>query len=311
MKKSTLLLATTIPGLAAIGSGLASSYFYNYAFKSLERFPKGSASNPTEDTIYYPSYHWFQDQPKEDWWLNATEPENKLHAYFIPNPKNTKKVAVIAHGYKGSAASMAASAKLFYDDGFTVLVPDDRAHGLSSGKYINFGWLDRLDYADWLDHLIARLGTEIQIVLYGISMGGATVMMMSGDPLPPQVKAIVEDCGYTSAEDELAYQLKRSFKLPKYPLLPMVSRINKLVLGFSLNSVSALHQLKRNKTPIFFIHGEADTYVPTQMCYQNFAATDAPKDMWIVPHAEHAKSYWTDPETYHKRVNDFLNRYLD
>ena len=29
-------------------------------------------------------------------------------------------------------------------------------------------------------------------------MGGATVMMVSGGELPTNVKAIVEDCGYTS-----------------------------------------------------------------------------------------------------------------
>lgn len=309
MKKSTRLLTAILPAVATVGSGVACSYFYNYAFKSLERFPKGSAANPEIGSKFYPSHRWFEQQPKEDWWLHTDDPKQQIHAYFLPN-QNSHKVAVIAHGYKGSAASMAASAQLFYNEGYTVLVPDDRAHGLSGGKYINFGWLDRLDYSQWLDHLIARLGSDIQIVLYGISMGGATVMMMSGDVLPPQVKAIVEDCGYSSIEEELAYQLKRGFKLPKYPLIPMISRINKLVLGFSLRHSSAVEQLHKNKTPIFFIHGAKDTYVPTEMCYQNFEATDAPKDMWIVPNAEHAQSYWVDPVTYHDRVVAFLKPYI-
>ena len=36
----------------------------------------------------------------------------------------------------------------------------------------------------------------------GVSMGAATVMMTAGEPLPPNVRAIVEDCGYTTAWEE-------------------------------------------------------------------------------------------------------------
>lgn len=44
-------------------------------------------------------------------------------------------------------------------------------------------------------------------------MGGATVLMASGEELPKQVKAIIEDYGYTSAESVLTYQLKRMYKI--------------------------------------------------------------------------------------------------
>ncbi|GAF39187.1 hypothetical protein JCM14202_1032 [Agrilactobacillus composti DSM 18527 = JCM 14202] len=310
MKKKMIALLSAVPAVAAVGTGIASTYLYRYAFKRLDKAPKGSASNPDPDSKFYPSFQWLQNQPKEDWWLNETDVNNRVHAYFVPNPKNKTKVALIAHGYKGDATSMAASAKLFFDDGYTVLMPDDRSHGLSSGKYINFGWLDRLDYLQWLQKILERMGPDIQIVLYGISMGGATVMMMSGDDLPHQVKAIIEDCGYASVEEELTYQLKHFFNLPKYPLMPVVSSINKIVLGFTLEHGSAVAQLHKNKTPIFFIHGEKDNYVPTSMCFENFQATSAPKDMWIVPNATHAKSYWTAPKEYTQRIKRFLCQYV-
>ena len=57
-----------------------------------------------------------------------------------------------------------------------------------------------------------------EIVLYGVSMGGATVMMASGEDLPGNVKAIIEDCGYSSVWDEFSYQLQALFNLPEFPL---------------------------------------------------------------------------------------------
>ena len=61
----------------------------------------------------------------------------------------------------------------------------------------------------WMNLLIGRFSADTQIVLHGISMGGATVMMLAGEELPPNVKCIIEDCGYTSVWDVYAYQMRR------------------------------------------------------------------------------------------------------
>lgn len=310
MKKSTKLSLLALPTLAALGTGAASAYLYRYAFHRINSEPLGSAANPEPDSKYYPTYEWLQHQDKEDWWQNGDDAKHKIHAYFIPNPSAQGKIAVVAHGYHGSADAMAAFAKLFYDAGFSVLVPDERAHGQSAGDFINFGWLDRLDYHQWLDTIIGRFGPDCRIVLYGISMGAATMMMLSGDKLPLQVKAIIEDCGYTSVADQLTYQLKQGFKLPKYPFMPVVSVINQFVLGFSLKDSSAVLQLHHNQTPILFIHGTNDKFVPTKMVYDNYNATTAPKALWLVPNAGHAKSYWVNPEAYKAHVGAFLQKYL-
>ena len=68
------------------------------------------------------------------------------------------------------------------------------------------GWDDRNDIINLIEYIIAEDG-KAEIVLFGVSMG-ATVMMVSGEKLPSNVKAVVEDCGYTSAWDQFAYQLK-------------------------------------------------------------------------------------------------------
>lgn len=134
--------------------------------------------------------------------------------------------------------------------------------------------------------------------------------MLSGESLPQQVKAIIADCGYSSIEAELTYLLKRQFHLPKYPLEPLVSTISKRRLGYYLGDVSATEQLAKNKRPILFIHGEKDVYVPVGMAYENYAATHAPKQLWIVKNASHAESFWVNPKRYQDHVEEFLTTYF-
>jgi fermentation-respiration switch protein FrsA (DUF1100 family) len=194
--------------------------------------------------------------------------------------------------------------------GFNVLTPDDRGHGDSAGDYISFGWLDRLDYLQWIDRVIEHVGVDSQILLFGVSMGGATVEMLSGEHLPDQLKAVIADCGYSSVEEELTYLLKKQYHLPEYPVEPMVSEINKRAAGFGLESASSVKQLAKNQRPILFIHGEKDTYVPAYMAYENYRATHAPKQIWIVQGATHAESFWRNPQAYQSRIGEFLKTYM-
>lgn len=298
------LPAATIAGLSVLGAKM-----YSYGFKRVDAPRIPDTDNPDYLAAFEPVKTWFSQQQHEDWWLYADDPKNRIHALYLPNPQPTDKTVVIAHGYHGNGQSMMAYAKIFQDLGFNILLPDNRAHGESSGEWINFGWLDRLDYRDWCLELVDQLGQDCEIILFGVSMGGAIVMMMSGEDLPPQVEGIIEDCGYSTLHEQLAYRAKVEFRLPAFPVIPIASMINHALLGFGVNDVNSLKALQKNTRPIFFIHGEKDTYVPTTMCYENFNATSAPKDMWIVPNADHAEAMAVDPVEYQQRICQFLQRY--
>ena len=150
----------------------------------------------------------------------------------------------------------------------------------------------------------------MQIALHGLSMGAATVMMVSGETLPSQVKAIIEDCGYTSASDQLAYQLKRMYNLPVFPLLPATSVVTQIKAGYSLYEASALKQIEKNTRPILFIHGDEDRFVPTGMVWELYEACTSEKELYLVKGAGHGHAYGTDRDTYIQKVGDFLARFL-
>ena len=236
-----------------------------------------------------------------------------LQGYYLAAPRPTNRVAIVAHGYRGNALrDMGEWAQLYHDRlGYNVLLPDARAHGASEGRYIGFGWLERKDMLRWIGLMVDRHGADAAIVLHGLSMGAATVMMTAGEELPSQVRCVIEDCGYTSVIDELSHQLRQMYHLPPFPLMPLASRICRLRAGYTFEEASALDQLRRASTPVLFIHGGADSFVPTGMVYRLHEACAAPKALLVVPDAGHAMAIFDAPERYARTVEAFVARWLD
>lgn len=235
----------------------------------------------------------------------------QLHAMFASAAKPTDKTAVIVHGYTDNAIRMLMIGYLYNNDlNYNILLPDLQDNGLSEGPAIQMGWKDRLDVLNWMNIANDIFGKRTQMVVHGISMGAATTMMVSGEAQQPFVKCFVEDCGYTSVWDEFSFQLKDMFGLPEFPLMYTTSWLCNAKYGWNFQEASSWEQVKKCSLPMFFIHGDADTYVPTRMVYPLYEAKSEPKELWIVPGATHAMSYKDYPQEYTERVKKFVGKYI-
>lgn len=304
MKKKLLFSSLALTGVGAIAE-----YFFRFAMTPFNKTPDSKEITP--DDPLYEEKLWFKNFKKQKWTL-ITNSNLTLFANYLDN--HSDKTVILLHGFMSDGDSMAGFAKMFFDLGYNVLLPDARAHGRSSGKYIGYGWVEKEDILHWIKQIMAQNGENQKIVVMGQSMGGATAMMVSGLQLPKQVKCFIEDCGYSNAKDEITYQAKNAVKLPEMlckPIVEMVSGLNKLRNGFFLRDASSIKQLKKNTRPFLFIHGAKDQVVPSQMVYKNYAATSAPKELWVTPLAKHAESLPMYKEEYHKKVTEFLKKYVD
>lgn len=261
----------------------------------------------------YTRKKWFVKAPKQRWTMTSASGNYRLVADYLPASGHSDKSVVIAHGFMGNKETMAAYASLFHEMGYNVLMPDARAQGDSQGKYIGYGWPERHDIKKWTQKLVQHDGPNSQIVIFGVSMGGATSMMTSGLHLPKQVKAIVEDCGYSSLNDELDYEAQHMYHMPwlvRKPAEASLSLINRFANGFYTREASSIKALHHNHLPVLFIHGDQDNFVPTKMVYKNYAATKGPKQLWIVKGAKHANSFATHPQAYQRHLAAFLQKYV-
>ena len=249
-----------------------------------------------------------------------------LHAIYVAAAQPTSRTAVIVHGYTDNALRMLHIGSIYSRQlGYNILLPDLYGHGLSEGDHIQMGWQDRLDLLQWTetaDELFSRDNlpdsTDIrntQMVVHGISMGAATTMMAAGEVghgthQQPFIKCFVEDCGYTSVWDEFRGELKAQFGLPAFPLLHTASWLCQREYGWDFQEASALEQVKKCALPMLFIHGDADTFVPTAMVYPLYEAKPEPKELWIAPGSAHASSYKDYPQEYTEHVKNFVDKYI-
>ncbi|MBO6015604.1 MAG: alpha/beta hydrolase [Lachnospiraceae bacterium] len=218
---------------------------------------------------------------------------------------------IVIHGYRGDHHAMHAYIQRYHDAGYCVLAPDLRSCGESEGKHLGMGWPDRKDMLVWVAWILRR-DPQARIILHGVSMGGATVMMTSGEETPDAVRAFVEDCGYTSVWDIFACELKYRFAVPRFPLLHTANALAKICVGYSFKEASALRQVKKCHKPMLFIHGTADDFVPFRMLDELYEAKPGTnKQKLVVRDAGHCRCERTLGEEYWKTVYAFLNKYLD
>lgn len=271
---------------------------------------------PSSDTELSANYNTIINATKE--WYKEFEVQKrsvttfdglKLVADFIP-VENSHKYAILVHGYTSKGEDMMPYGKMFHEWGFNILVPDNRTHGNSEGKYIGMGWLDSFDQLKWIE-MITDEDPLAQITMLGVSMGGATVMMTSGLELPSNVKCLIEDCGYDSVWNEFAGQLKVMFHLPTWPVLNWSDRAAKRRAGYSLKEASSVDRLQKAQVPILFIHGTADTFVPYSMLDENIKAIgDIPHEVLRVEDAGHGMAYFKEPQLYSSAVKAFVEKYI-
>jgi fermentation-respiration switch protein FrsA (DUF1100 family) len=311
-------LGLAILGLTLLAGGLI-CYCPYYCYRVLIR-RKRPLAKPGKWTDPEP---WIDRQDYEEVSIRSGDGLN-LNAYYIAAPGGAANgdTVILAHGYMGDGKQLSEFARIFWEKlGCHVLLPEARGYGRSGGHYTGFGWHDRLDILEWIGWVNARGGASagtggpppVRIVLFGVSMGAATVLMVSGESLPPEVKLIIADCGYTSLEDEVRYQLKHFYHLPGFarePLLKAASALTQKRAGYSFAEASALDQVKKSRTATLFIHGDADAYVPTAMVYPLFEACPAEKELYIVKGAGHGEARSADPEGYEKRIAGFIGKYM-
>lgn len=221
-----------------------------------------------------------------------------------------KRVILAAHGWKASwYRDFGYSYPFLKSENCSILYIEQRGQGESEGRYIGFGLLERFDVLDWLSWIEKRCGTQIPVYLAGISMGATTVLMASGQELPPNVKGIIADCGFTSPTAIWRHVARDIMHIP-FLVTDLFSRVMcRRILGVSPASYSTVDALRTNKVPVLFIHGQDDSFVPVSMTRENYEACAAPKDIMIVPGAIHGMSYAAAKEAYEEKERQFWAKY--
>ena len=221
-----------------------------------------------------------------------------------------KRMIVAMHGWRGTWASgFGALFDFFHDNGCSVLYADQRGQGESGGDHMGFGTIENSDCLAWVNWLNSRNGTDLPVYLCGVSMGATSVLMCEALDMPANVRGIVADCGFTSANEIWKHVVENNLHISYKKREKRANELFRQRLGVSADTHSTVDALKNATIPVLFIHGGDDSFVPIEMTFENFRACKAPKRLLIVPNAPHARSSWVDPARYEEELVSFWREY--
>lgn len=291
MKKKIIGLIVLILLCGSIGVG---HYFVNYALSpasnSSERNVKTTVHASNENELIMIKNK--EDEMKKadafykETSLTSITSKDKLKLSGNYKTQDSHKWALIIHGYN-------------------VLLPDDRASGKSEGNHIGMGYLDKNDMKLWINWILNK-DPKAKIIVHGVSMGGATTMMLSGDH-PKNVVGYIEDCGYTSVYDIFSSELNKRFGLPPFPVMDISNIMSNIEAGYDFKKASSLEAVKKCNKPMMFIHGTKDDFVPYSMGLEVYKAANCEKELYSVKGATHANSLYMNPDAYWNKVFKFIN----
>lgn len=215
-------------------------------------------------------------------------------------------LAICFHGYRGTGIrDFSGGAKSCIIMGQNLLLVDQRAQGLSAGHTITFGIKEKQDCLDWIDYGLQRFGKKTKIVLYGISMGAATVLFAAGEKLPENVRAVIADSPYSSVKG-IIRKVCRDMRLHIFPVCVFVELGARLFAHIDLAEGEVPAAIEKAKVPILIIHGEDDRFVPCEMSKAMAAQFPEKLRLETFPNAGHGISFMEDESRYEETVRAFL-----
>ncbi len=253
---------------------------------------------------------WLKEVTREKLNMEADD-EKILVARKIVTDENSKRWAVLLHGFGGSMEDMYDVAMHYAKEGYNVLLPDLRANGESEGSMIGMGWLDRLDVINWIDVLLKDY-PDAEIVIHGVDMGADTALMLAGEPVKSSVKAIVAEGAYDNAWNVVKEEYKvRHEDWPTFPILNMINPVLKVWGGYSLKEADAVKQVKKTDIPILYIQGDGDTYATADMTKALDQATASAHEVFTVTNAIHGNCRYADSNAYYNKTFEFVGGYIN
>lgn len=280
--------------------------------KEMDWFSEDALKNTQYEKFYaniLKGVKFLEEHNAQEIWIKSTD-GLMLHGDFIPaeNPKGT---ILLAHGYRSNKFLEFGEVFSFYHDkGLNILVPEQRCHGKSEGKYITFGVKESRDMKMWIDYHNQNYG-NFPMILSGLSMGASTMLYLADEKLPNNVKGIIADCGFTSPKAIISSVFRAVTHLPVFPSLWAADLFARVFAGFSLSEKDTQISLKYSKLPVLMVHGVADGFVPCEMTQKGYDACTGKKQLLLVDGADHGVSFLVDKERYTQMVTDFLKENLE
>lgn len=235
----------------------------------------------------------------------ASESGSNIKGWFLKGQEN-KGVVVIMHGLRSNRLNLIERTKFLHNAGYSVLAFDFQGSGESIGKQLTFGYLESRDANASLKFIKQKLPNE-KVGVLGISMGGAAFLLQKETE---KADALILEMVYPTIQKAIENRLNLwIFNGAEY-LSPLMTQQFPIRLGVSVDELRPLDKIKSVTCPTFVIAGENDHHTTLAESRQLFDTANQPKELWIVPQAEHGDLHKISPKEYEEKVLGFFQKTL-
>lgn len=249
--------------------------------------------------------HTDSELPTDYETLRSNGELGELVGYYKRGYKN--KLVILVHGWRDEAYSRLDDTDFYENLGFHIFLPDLRAHGKSGGKYMGMGIADSVDLQKWVIYFKDKLGIQTEIVLDGVSFGGAAVLHMNPAFLNEFVKAIISDSSYENLSPMICRMIHFSPKFIEHIYLYGIQFYCKILGKFDMKQNSIKENMRQIAIPVLLIGGALDKLVPIDAQRRIQEACKGSCILWIQEQASHAKAAYVNREAYNNALHSFLS----
>ena len=234
-----------------------------------------------------------------------------LAAWFAQPAQWNGDAVILLHGVSDNREGVGGFARLFLQHGYSVLLPDARAHGQSGGQLASYGLREAGDVHTWTDWLYAKQSPAC-VYGFGESMGAGIIVQSV--KTEPRLCGVVAESAFgdfhEAAFDRIADKLDLTPSIAKLIFTPSVDigfAYARWKYGVDMRQVSPAGAVRGSLVPVFLIHGLADVNLRPRESRLIQAANPAHVSLWLVPGAHHCGASAVAPEEFRTRVLQFLS----
>lgn len=260
--------------------------------------------------IVTPGAKWLREQTWQEERVSAGDGAELRGYWHAGDP--AKPVLLLFHDYGSSPwIDFCLHARWGIRQGWSVLLPVERAHGESGGKWCTLGIREGEDCLKWAERAAQLAGPDCRLILGGVGLGAAAVLSALERGLPERVKALVLDSAFYSPKRQMKYMVRDRLHMRSFPLLQLLSLYARLFWGSFPGSADGAAALKRNDAvPVFFAHGREDGMTPYAPAEQAYKDCPAPKTLFTGEEAGHGACAFAEGERYFTELEDFFRANL-
>lgn len=228
-----------------------------------------------------------------------------LQAWLLRPRSGNGNSVIVLHGLSDNRGGMTGYAQLFLAHGYSVLMPDARAHGSSGGELATYGLLERNDIHQWVNFLQVSERPHC-IFGFGESMGAA--QLLQSLQTDPNFCAVAAESPFASFR-EIAYdRMGQPFHLGPWvgrtllrPVIEIAFWRARSKYGLNMEDISPMASVGGTKIPVLLIHGVIDGNIPVRHS-RLIQARNPRAQLWEVPGADHCGAMSAAPQEFEDRV---------